>query len=82
MNLTSSFLSQSDKLAIGPHVLLAPVGTVVKPAEHGFPHHPNPIQEGSVAMLSAESKVEAFLGLWKKNGLTRESLFPARSLGS
>ena len=34
MDWTSSFLVQSDKLAIGPHLLLAPVGTVVKPAEH------------------------------------------------
>ena len=32
MNWTSSFLVQSDKLAIVLHLLLAPVGTVVKPA--------------------------------------------------
>ena len=34
MNRTSSFLVQSDKLAIGPHLLLAPAGTVVKPTDH------------------------------------------------
>ena len=34
MNWTSSFLVQSDKLSIVLHFLLAPVSTVVKPAEH------------------------------------------------
>ena len=34
MNWTSSFFVQSDKLAIVLHLLLAPVGTVVKPTEH------------------------------------------------
>ena len=34
MNWTSSFLVHSDTLAIVLHLLLAPVGTVVKPAEH------------------------------------------------
>ena len=42
MNLTSSFLSQSDKLAIGPHL---PLYTVVKPAEREFAHRPSPTQE-------------------------------------
>ena len=44
MNWTSSFLVQSDKLAIVLHLLLAPVGTVVKPAEHEVvrPQSPNP----------------------------------------
>ena len=36
MNWTSSFLVQSDKLAIVLHLLLAPVGTVWKPAGHEF----------------------------------------------
>ena len=40
-NCTSSFLVQSDKLAIVLHLLLAPVGTVVKPAEHEFAHRPS-----------------------------------------
>ena len=34
MNWASSFLVQSDKLAIVLRLLLAPAGTVVKPAEH------------------------------------------------
>ena len=34
MNWTSSFLFQSAKLAIVLYWLLAPAGTVVKPAEH------------------------------------------------
>ena len=34
MNWTPSFLVQSDKLAIVEQLLLAPVRTVVKPAEH------------------------------------------------
>ena len=45
MNLTPSFLLQSDKLVIGLHLLLSPARTVLKPAEHEFAHHPNPIQE-------------------------------------
>ena len=43
MNWTSSFLVQSDKLATGLHLLLAPVGTVVKPAEHEVAHRLSPI---------------------------------------
>ena len=47
MNLTPIFLLQSDdKLVIGPHLLLSPASTAVKPEEHDFAHHPNPIQEG------------------------------------
>ena len=34
MNWTTSFLVQSVKLATVLHLLLAPVGTVVKPTEH------------------------------------------------
>ena len=58
MNWTSSFLIQSDKLAIVLHLLLAPVGTVVKPAEHEVAHRLSPIPERGregVAILSAES---------------------------
>ena len=76
MNLTSRFLLQSDKLAIGPHLLLAPA---CKPAEHEIAHRQSPTQEGGVAMLTAEWKVEAVLGLWKNNGLTRKSSCSARS---
>ena len=42
MNWTSSFLVQSDKLAIVLHLLLAPVATVVKPAEHEVAHRLSP----------------------------------------
>ena len=59
MSWTSSFLVQSDKLAIVLHLLLAPVGTVVKPAEHEVVRRPSPILAGGVAMLSAESQVSA-----------------------
>ena len=55
MSLTSSFLLQRGELAIGPHLLVVPANTEVKPAEHEFAHRPSPIQEGCVAMLSAES---------------------------
>ena len=47
MNMPPSFLLQRDKLVIGPHLLLSPASTVVKPAEHEFANHPNPIQEGA-----------------------------------
>ena len=43
MNWTSSFIVQSDKLAIVPHLLLAPAGTAVKPAEHEVAHRLRPI---------------------------------------
>ena len=43
MNWTSSFLVQSDKLAIVLHLLLAPPGTVVKPAEHEVARRQSPI---------------------------------------
>ena len=43
MNWTSSFLVQSDKLAIVLHLLLALVGTVVKPAEHEVVRHRSPL---------------------------------------
>ena len=45
MNWTSSFLVQSDNLAIVQHLLLAPVGTVVMPAEHEVVCRPSPNPE-------------------------------------
>ena len=39
MNWTSSFLVLSDKLALVLHLLLAPEGTVVKPAGHEVVRH-------------------------------------------
>ena len=47
MNWTSSFLFQSDMLAIVLHLLLAPVGTVVKPAEHGVVRRLSPFPGAS-----------------------------------
>ena len=41
MNWTSRVLVQSDKLAIVQHLRLAPVGTVVKLAEHEAAHRPS-----------------------------------------
>ena len=55
MNWTLSFNGKSDKLVVGLHLFLSPVSTAVKPACSVFDHRPNPIQEGGVAMLSAES---------------------------
>ena len=43
INWTSSFVVQIDKLAIFLHLLLAPEGTVVKPAEHEVAHCLSPI---------------------------------------
>ena len=82
MDWTSCFLVQSDKVAIVPHLLLAPVGTVVKPADHEFAHRPSPIQEEASQGSEQNRKSQAILGLWKNNGLTRKSSFPLRSLGS
>ena len=38
MNWTYSFLVQIDKVVIVLYLLLAPVGTVVRPAEHEVAH--------------------------------------------
>ena len=45
MNWTSSFLLKSDKLAMVPHLPVAPGGTVEKPAEHESGHRPSPSPE-------------------------------------
>ena len=47
MNWTSSFLVQSDKLVIVLHLLLAPVSTVVKPAEFEVVRHQGPLPVAS-----------------------------------
>ena len=67
MNWTSSFFVQSHKLAIVPHLLLAPVGTVVKPAEHEFVRRPSPIP-GAVSRCFPLSHK---LTLWSTGGRTR-----------
>ena len=69
MNRTSSFLVQSDKLAIVLHLLLAPVRTVVNPALSCSSSK----SDSGVAMLSAESQVDAMIDWWKDKGLTRKS---------
>ena len=51
MNWTSSFLVQSDKLAIVLHLLLAPVGTVVKLVELELSHRPDPSLESPSSNL-------------------------------
>ena len=68
MNWTLTYLVQSDKLAIVLHLLLAPVGTVVHEAESS-----SKSDSGGVAMLSAESWVDAMIDWWKDRGLTRKS---------
>ena len=55
VNWTSSFPAQSDKLVIIPHLLLAPVGTVVRPAEHEFAHRPSPSPE-AVSRCSQQNR--------------------------
>ena len=42
MNWTSSFLVQSDKPAVVLHLLLAPVDTAAKPADHEVVRHQSP----------------------------------------
>ena len=81
MSWASSFLVQSDKLVIVLHLLLAPVITVVKPAEHEVAHRLSPSPSG-VAMLSAESWVDAVIGWWKDRGLTRNSSLSVSCLSS
>ena len=69
----------SDKLAIVPHLPLAPVGTVVKPAERESGHRPNPIQEGCRNALSRIVSRSLFsVARKKKNGITDKSPFSAR----
>ena len=64
MNLTSSFLLQSDKLVMGPHLLLSPAITVVKPAEHEPAHRPNPVRErvSKCSQLNHKSKLYSVCG--------------------
>ena len=52
MNLTSHLLFQSEKFVIVPHLLLAPLNTVVKLAEHEFARRPSLLL---VPKLSIES---------------------------
>ena len=45
MSLKQSFLCRSEKIVVGLHLRLSPVGTVVEPAYPLFLHRPNPILE-------------------------------------
>ena len=67
MNWTSSFLLKSDELVIGPHLLLVPVGTVVKPAEHEFAHRPNRIQEG-LSQCSLQNRKSTLFSVGGRTG--------------
>ena len=55
MNWTSSFLVQSDRLAIVLHLLLGRVFAVVKPAEHEFAHRPRQSPE-AVSRCSKQNR--------------------------
>ena len=80
MNQTSSFLLQSDKLVIFPHLLLCKYSGEASRARICSSSKSD--SGGGVAMPSVESQVEAMLGLWKNDGLTHESSCSARSLSS
>ena len=68
MNWTSSFLVQSDKLAIILHFLLAPVSTVVKPAEHEVVRRLSP-SLGVVSRCFLQNRsVDAVIDWWKDRG--------------
>ena len=77
MNWTSSFLLQSDKLVIVPHLLLAPVGTVVKPAEHEPGHRLSPSLE-EVSRCSLQNRrskpctVDGRMVVWHVNPRARQ----------
>ena len=51
-------------------MLLTPVGTVAKSAEHEVAHRVSPIP----GAVSAESQVDAVIDWWKDKGLTRKIL--------
>ena len=72
MNWTSGFLFWRDKLAIVPHLLLAPVGTVVKPAEHEVAHRLGPIP-GASRCFALNCRSTLFIDCWRDKGLTRQS---------
>ena len=67
MNWTSSFLVQSDKLAIVLHLLLAPVGTVVMPAEHEVAHRLSPSQ-GAVSRCFPQNRRSTLCSVGVRTG--------------
>ena len=69
MNWTSSFLFQSDKHAIVPHLPLASVDTVEKASRARTWSSSESESGGGVAMLSAESLVDAVIGWWMDKSL-------------
>ena len=82
MNWTSSFLVQSDKLAIVLHLLLAPVSTVGE-ASRARSISSSKTESGcGVAMPSGESQVDAVICWWTVRGLTRKSSCSVTCLSS
>ena len=81
MNLTLSFLSRSDKLVVGLHLLLS---CKYSGEANVFRICSSPTSDsgGGGAMLSAESVVDVVLGLWKNIGVTSVLFISVRSLGS
>ena len=68
MNWTSSFLAQSDKLAIVLHLLLVPVGTVVKPAEHEVDRRSSPSLE-AVSRCSQQNRRSTLCSVGGRRGV-------------
>ena len=68
MNWTSCFLVQSDKLVIVPHLLLAPVDTVVKPAEHESAHLSS-ASPGAVSPCSPQNRRSTLCSVGGRTGL-------------
>ena len=53
---------------IVPHFLLAPVGTVVKPAEHEFAHRPSPSLE-AVSRCSQQHRRSTLRSIGGRTGV-------------
>ena len=68
MNWTSSFVMQSYKLVIVPYLLHAPVGRVVKLAEHEFAHHPSPSPE-AVSRCSQQKRKSTLCSVGGRIGI-------------
>ena len=82
MNWTSSFLVQSDRLAIVLHLLLGRVFAVVKPAEHEFAHRPRQSPE-AVSRCSKQNRRSTLCSVGgRPGGLPRKSSCPATCLSS
>ena len=75
--MNSSFLSQSDKLGIVPHLPFTPVGTMVKLAEHEHGHRLSPSLE-EVSRCSPQNRrstpcsVDGRMVVWHVNPRVRQ----------